>query len=116
MAQTDPHGFTLTIISVGVVFIALIILYLLYNLSGRIFSGEFKRSPRRKGSPEGAVAVAIALAIDMEQDGDTYAAIAAAVHMYLANSVHDTEPGIVTITRKESPWSNKALNFRKLPK
>ena len=131
MASTDPHGWTLTIISVGVVFAALIILYGLYSLSGKVFSGELKAGAKkglRAGkrltrsvipgsdaeSPE--VAAAIALALDMESGGDTYAAIAAAVHLYFCDTVHDTEPGIVTITRKDSPWNNKQLTFRKLPK
>ncbi|MBQ7273620.1 MAG: OadG family protein [Bacteroidales bacterium] len=120
MAQTDPHGWTLTIISVTVVFLALIVLYFLYNLSGKIFTGAFKRKPSTKKTnaqvPDAEVAAAIALALDMEEDGDTYAAIATAIHLYLASGVHDTEPGIVTITRKDSPWNNKALTFRKLPR
>lgn len=132
MAATDPHGWTLTVISVGVVFIALIILYGLYSLSGRIFSGELKADAKRaaragkritrsvipgsdRESPE-EVAAAIALALDMEKDGDTYAAIAAAVHLYLSETVHDNEPGIVTITRRESAWTNKELTFRRLPR
>ena len=120
MAQTDPHGWTLTIISVTVVFLALIVLYFLYNLSGKIFTGAFKRKPSTKKKnaqvPDAEVAAAIALALDMEEDGDSYAAIAAAIHLYLASGIHDTEPGIVTIRRKDSPWSNKALTFRKLPR
>lgn len=120
MAQTDPHGWTLTIISVTVVFLALIVLYFLYNLSGKIFTGAFKRKPSTKKKnaqvPDAEVAAAIALALDMEEDGDTYAAIATAIHLYLASGIHDTEPGIVTIRRKDSPWNNKALTFRKLPR
>ena len=117
MLETDPHGWTLTLISVTVVFTALIVLYFVYNFSGNIFSGKFKRAPKaKKGTPDAEVAAAIALALDMECDGDTYAAIAAAVHLYLHDTVHDIEPGIVTIVRKESGWNNKALNFRKLPR
>ena len=117
MAQTDPHGWTLTLISVSVVFAALIVLYFVYSFSGNLFSGKFKRAPRKvKGTPDAEVAAAIALALDMEQDGDTYAAIATAVHLYMNDTVHDVEPGIVTITRKDSGWNNKALNFRKLPR
>ena len=117
MLETDPHGWTLTLISVTVVFVALIVLYFVYNFSGNIFSGKFKRAPKsKKGTPDAEVAAAIALALDMECDGDTYAAIAAAVHLYLHDTVHDIEPGIVTIVRKESGWNNKALNFRKLPR
>jgi Na+-transporting methylmalonyl-CoA/oxaloacetate decarboxylase gamma subunit len=120
MMQTDPHGWTLTLISVSVVFSALIVLYCIYNLSGNIFSGKFKRAPKprkaAKGTPDEAVAAAIALALDMEGGGDTYAAIATAVHLYLNDTVHDVESGIVTIRRKDSSWNNKELNFRKLPK
>lgn len=132
MAATDPHGWTLTIISVGVVFIALIILYGLYSLSGMVFSGELKADAKKaahagkrltravipgtdRESPD-EVAAAIALAFDMEQDGDTYAAIATAVHLYLSDSVHDIEPGIVTITRKDTAWNSKELTFRRLPR
>ena len=46
MAEIDPHGWTLTIISVSTVFAALIILYFIYNFSGNIFSGKYKRNPR----------------------------------------------------------------------
>jgi hypothetical protein len=52
----------------------------------------------------------------MEAGGDTYAAIATAVHLYLNDAIHDVEPGIVTIRRSESAWNNKSLNFRKLPR
>ena len=117
MAQTDPHGWTLTLISVSTVFAALIILYFIYNLSGNIFSGKYKRKPKvKKGTADAEVAAAIALALDMEQGGDDYAAIATAVHLYLTESVHDVEPGIVTIVRKPSAWNDKSLNFRKLPR
>ena len=119
MAQIDPHGWTLTLISVTVVFAALIVLYFVYSFSGNLFSGKFKRkrsviSSSAEGSPE--VAAAIALALDMENGGDDYAAIATAVHLYLSEAIHDVEPGIVTIVRKESGWNNKELNFRKLPR
>ena len=120
MMQTDPHGWTLTLISVSVVFAALIVLYFVYSLSGSIFSGKFKRAPKpkkaAKGTPDAEVAAAIALALDMENGGDVYAAIATAVHLYLNDAVHDVEPGIVTIVRTDTGWNNKALNFRKLPK
>ncbi len=118
MMQTDPHGWTLTLISVMVVFLALIILYFIYSFSGNLFSGKYKRRPKavRSGTPDEEVAAAIALALDMEQDGDTYAAIAAAVHLYLNDAVHDGEPGIVAIRRAPSAWENKQLNFRRLPR
>lgn len=119
MAQTDPHGWTLTLISVSVVFAALIVLYFIYSFTGNLMSGKYKRKPKAKkakASPDAEIAAAIALALDMEQDGDTYAAIATAVHLYLSESIHDAESGIITIQRKPSAWDNKSLNFRQLPR
>ena len=98
MMQTDPHGWTLTLISVTVVFAALIVLYFIYSFSGKLFSGAIKLP--RKASADAEVAAANAIA----------------VHLYLSDTAHDVEPGFITIVRKESSWSDKSLNFRKLPR
>ena len=120
MAVTDPHGWTLTIISVSCVFTALIILYFIYNFSGNIFSGKYKRKPKApkaaKGEISGEVAAAIAMALEAEAGGETEAAIATALHLYLSDAVHDVEPGVITLRRSPSAWDNKQLNFRKLPR
>ncbi len=119
MAQTDPHGWTLTLISVSVVFIALLILYGLYSLSGSIFSGKInlKRKPVPVAAKDDeAVAAAIALALDAELNGsETEVAIATALHLYLSEAVHDIEPGIITIRGNKSDWNLKSRNFRKSP-
>ena len=75
MAQTDPHGWTLTFISIGVVFLALIILYCIYSLSGSIFSGKFKRKSSKKAAktssqPSEQEAAAIAMALEMYSGSD----------------------------------------------
>lgn len=134
MKERDPHGWILSIVSVSVVFSALAILWFLFWL---LFDRPAKKAAKAgdasttlsmtKGkqgkravipseAEESQVAAAIALALDMEAGGDTYAAIATAVHLYLNDAIHDVEPGIVTIRRSESGWTNKALNFRKLPR
>ena len=118
MKEIDPHGWTLSLIAVTVVFSALLILFLVYSLSGGIFTGKFKRKPRVKsikGAPDAETAAAIAMALSRygSSDAET-AAIAAALHLYLSDSVHDTEPGIITIRRDiSSDWGNKSLLFRK---
>lgn len=119
MAQVDPHGWTLTLISICVVFCALVILYFIYTLSGNIFSGKIKFSKKNKAGAgtvdEPAVAAAIAMAIDAETGkGDEAAAIALALHLHLNGGVHDIEPGIITIRHdRASGWDNKQRNFRK---
>ena len=118
MKEIDPHGWTLSIIAVSVVFSALVILFLIYSLSGGIFTGKFKRKDRpakkTKGVPDDQTAAAIALALAQygSSDAET-AAIAAALHLYLSESIHDTEPGIITIRRDiPSDWGNKSFLFR----
>lgn len=104
MAVSDPHGWTLTLISVCVVFSALTVLYFLYSLSGDIFSGKFKRKKEGKEISD-EVAAAIALALDAETSDATEAAIATALHLYMGETVHDMEPGIITIRKRtDNNW------------
>ena len=80
LAGFDPHGWILTLISVCVVFSALLILYGIYSLVGTICSGSLaKRHDTDDISDE--TAAAIALAIELETE----------------SGIHDTESGIITI-------------------
>ena len=119
MKERDPHGWILSITSVSVVFVALAILWflfwLLFDRPAKKAQKPRKAKPAAEGSPEAEVAAAIALALEMEASGDEYAAIATAVYLYMNDTVHDVEPGIITIHRSETGWNNKSLNFRKLP-
>lgn len=109
MAERDPHGAIITIVSVSVVFCSLIILYYAYTFIGKILSGELKLTLPKKekkvavkgGQPEGEIAAAIALALDQELNGETYAAIGMALHQYLNDTVHDNESYIITIKRRK---------------
>lgn len=109
MAARDPHGLIITLVSVAVVFSALVILYFAYTFIGKAVNGkiDFRRCFRscRKASasdkcPSDEEAAAIALALDQELNGEAYAAIAMAMHQYLNDTVHDTESYIITIKRK----------------
>ena len=107
MAEKDPHGVIITLVSVSVVFAALIILYFAYTFIGKLSSGEIRfKMPKRKkkqvaaGIPEGEIAAAIALALDQEMNGEVYAAISMALHQYLNDTVHDNESYVITIKRK----------------
>ena len=117
MQEMDPHGFTLSLVAVVVVFSALIILFLLYSLSGAIFTGKFKRKPKAAVAPEAETAAAIALALSMYSGGeDDAAAIATALHLYLSEQTHDSEPGFITIRRElPSGWNDRSLILSKKP-
>ena len=121
--QTDPHGVTLTIIAVSAVFIGLIILFFIYNISGNIFSGKYKMAREEKKKMKAAqkvsgkmtdeVAAAIAMALQMNGGDEVYAAIATALHLHLGNSSHDGGPFVITFKPCGGAWGNKMLNLRK---
>lgn len=125
MAEKDPHGFILTIVSVSVVFLALAILWFLFTSLFKDKSNQpkkEKKTPAKKAAkaPEDeGVALAIALALEMERNSGDFAAIAMALHLHLTQSVHDAESFVVTFDQesgKNSSWRNKQLNFRQLPR
>lgn len=111
MAAKDPHGAIITLVSVSMVFIALIILYFAYTFIGNLSSGKWslkKLLPEKKKDvpakqDEGMsdeVAAVIAMALDKEFGSETYAAIGMALHQYFNDTVHDLESYIITIKRK----------------
>ena len=112
VARTDPHGWTLTLTSVSVVFGALLILLIIFTISGNTISGKYKRRVRRRSpSPEEAAAIAVALSeYSSEED---IAAIAMALNLYLSEEVHDKESYKITITSGSPRWNDKTRNFRK---
>ena len=103
MAARDPHGAIITLVSISVVFCALIALFFAYTLIGKISSGGFSRTKRQPetGTPTSEEAAAIALALDQEMNGETYAVIGLALHQYLNETVHDQESYIITIKRRK---------------
>lgn len=123
MSEKDPHGAIITLVSVCVVFTALVILYFAYTFVGKAVNGEmdwksffrwFSRKPSyvlpncnmvgpsaKTDSPTAEEAAAIVLALDQELNGEAYAAIGLALHQYLNDTVHDMESYIITIKRKK---------------
>ena len=107
MADKDPHGAIITLVSVSVVFIALIVLYFAYTFIGNISSGKVNLPKKREKTknvksegPSAEEAAAIAMALDQEFNGEAYAAIGMALHQYFNDTVHDNESYILTIKRK----------------
>lgn len=119
MAERDPYGIIMTITAAGVVFVALIILYIIYKYIGKALSGQL--SFKRKGTkmktdmtPE--TALAIAMALDKECGGETKAAIGLALHQYLNDTVHDQESFVLTIKPTFSAWASRYATLRQLPR
>ncbi len=110
LKQNDPEGLTLTFTSMFVVFTGLLLLYLVFKLSGN----TAKALSQKKAASSGSVA---ALRSHSQLSGDILAAISAAVYE-LNQDQHDMESTILTIDqvkRNYSPWNAKRQSLRELP-
>ena len=84
-ASTVPNAFILTLISVTIVFSALICLIYIYSLIGKVANMPVKRNRRQKDNgPTEKEAAAIAIALEM----------------YIKEEMHDEESYVITIKRK----------------
>jgi len=109
--EMDPYGLGMALIAMSVVFAALILLYVVFKNTRRIYAINLKSlfSFRRKPVEE-----PIALVEDIS--GEVNAAIALALHMYITE-LHDHEETVLTIkkvARTYSPWSSKIYGLRNL--
>lgn len=110
-AKQDPHGFSMALMAMGVVFTSLLVLCLSFLLISKIGSAVARRNKRE--SHENATEVPGAAA----DSGEEIAAIVMALHEHL--DAHDKESTILTINkvrRSYSPWSSKIYGMRRMPK
>ena len=114
LQKSDPHGIGLAVISISVVFSALIMIYLML----KIFGYTSTRRTRKAKEEQIATTPDTASADDKHEGatGEEIAAIAMALHLHL-NSMHDEESEIITIdmpSKHFSPWAQKNLVMKKV--
>ncbi len=111
MMYLTKEGIVITILGYGVVFVALVILFLV--VAG--FSNLLKRSTRKKLVASGKAEHG---AEEQDISGDTMAAISMALHLHFTE-LHDIENTIITIKKVQrpySPWSSKIYGLRHYPR
>ena len=118
----DPHGFVLTLTAVCVVFAVLMILWTLFGLLGKGFQRAAARRSDAADIPAGHASGPgnrpSGLVPESSSEAETAAAIATAIHLYLSDTVHDSESFVITL-RGDGPgraWSSPERNFRKTRK
>lgn len=108
----DPSGILLTIMSMGVVFLALLLLYILFKLFGKAFMASEKK---KDDEPATAAPVAEPAA----QAGDNDEAIAAlCMALYQHLNAHDEESGVLTFDHSHeahSAWGSKGNLLLHMP-
>lgn len=114
-ATKDKNGFAMTVMAMGIVFSALLILcisfYIISKIGGRV-------SKHNKVKAQGANLRDLPKEEHPDHDsGEEIAAIVMALHEHL--DAHDQENTVLTINkvkRAYSPWSSKIYGLRELPR
>lgn len=113
-AENDKYGGAITIIAMGIVLSALLILSVLFLIFGKI-SSAFQKAQKRKAH---GVDESTAEEHHEELDsGEVIAAISMALAEHMGQG-HDMEDTILTIRRMRkaySPWNSKIYNLRVTP-
>ena len=93
------------------VFLALVFIALIISGTGKLMAGMDDKKKDDKKKKGGAAVAAAASAADKE--GEVYAAIATAIHLF-NNELHDEEETVLTIQKVErewTPWNAKYYNM-----
>jgi len=110
--KMDPSGIGMAVVAMSVVFTALILLYVVFKNTRRLYSLNLKKlfSRRKHGEEKQA---------ELEEiSGEVNAAIAMALYLY-KSELHDYEETVLTIkkvARTYSPWSSKIYGLRNYPR
>ncbi len=107
IAVEDPWGVGMAAVAMSVVFLALLLLYLVFKNVGKSLTSMQDRRRRKFEEKETAAKPAGVSSKDIS--GEVYAAITAAIHLY-NEELHDEENTVLTInkvSRAYSPWSSK---------
>lgn len=108
----DPLTWTIVVVGIGIVFIALLLVYLFFRyILTFILNFKLRSFARKKGIDPAEFHTAKTI-----QSGEVNAAIAMALYSYF-NELHDVESGVITIrrvSRNYSPWSSKLYNMNNL--
>ena len=109
---SDPVGVGLTAVAVSVVFLALVFIALIISGSAKLIMGAEKRKESSPKKPKQGI-TPVSEGSSAAAEGELYAAIAAAIHLY-NDELHDDEDGIITIQKVErewTPWNAKYYNM-----
>lgn len=111
--ERDENGFAMTLMAMGIVFSALLILCLSFYCIGKINAGV---SALNKSRAHGISREEVHTELGGHDSGEEIAAIVTALYQHL--NAHDTESTVLTINkvkRAYSPWSSKIYGIRVMP-
>ena len=120
LKRDDPYGIGLAIISMSVVFTALILIFAMLKLFGWSSKKLAQKNAKKTETPTVANVADVNENKDEDEEqltGEEAAAIATALHLHF-NSMHDEESEVITInmpSKHYSPWAQKELTMKRTP-
>ena len=119
LKRDDPYGIGMALISMAVVFTALIMIYIMLKIFNYVTRRSTQKSKAQaSATPAAAVTTKSGDDKDDAADGPTCAAIGTALHLHFG-SMHDEESEVITInmpSKHYSPWAQKELTMKKNPR
>lgn len=111
----DPFGISMAIIAMGVVFIALIILFLCFKWSGNLLNKGLKKKKTTKTAASDSSPIRVTHKITGKSaDSEIIAAIGMA--LFLAeDGMHDIESDELTLSPTEQAWTGRGNNQKQEP-
>lgn len=106
----EAGGYTISIVSIVVVFCALAILVFIFMAIPKIIEWSIKSKMKKAGTTPAENS-------QINVEGNVNAAISMALHLYF-NELHDEESNIITIKnapKQYSPWSSKIYGVQNQP-
>lgn len=103
-------GIFISVVGYIIVFLALVMLYLVFSNLAKVLNRNLRKKLRAKG-------VETTDEDDLTIPGEVGAAISTALHLHFAE-VHDFENTVLTIQKVQkpySPWSSKLYGLRQTP-
>lgn len=105
-----PEGIIIAVVGYITVFLALVVLYMVFTYLSKTLNWRARIKLRREGSYSAAEEKQLFI------PGDVAAAISTALYLY--HELHDEESNVITIKRVSktySPWSSKIYSLREFP-
>lgn len=124
LKRDDPHGFGITVLSMGIVFFCLALLYILFSLLGKFMAKQqekakqseilvapiVSKTERKLSTTDEETALAVA-SLALNEEMSTYMAVISLAIKQYADDIHDIEPGIITIKSHPTTWRNSFNNL-----
>lgn len=111
LKKNDPYGIGITVLSMGIVFTCLLLLYAVFRIFGSYMKRkqaekEAEQKQRRKEKEKTVEGLKATKVAGSDSSSEVYMAVIAMAIKQYEDDTHDIESGIITIKPKHSHWNN----------